>query len=378
MQSASSTITRTCGLPRRSTASGAGDRGDLRRQRLRDRRNGVGRRAAGRRPRRGSIGWGCCSRSACRVATRRLASRGGWRVRGCARLGRGARPRSRGRSARRGRTPSLGCGVRARSHRRRLAANDQRRAAVRRGGGAVRPPRDGQLRGPGRGRARGASDRQEQGAVPDAAAPRRSRRSRGGRGGDDGPRRPRDRSRPPRGPRARSLAGHRRRPPPQRSRHRHRGRVRTRGRAARDAPRSCSRAGYSRTGCWSSARSRGFEDQPAGLLPTRLPPTTAASPMARRRSRPRCRPWTDGFRASLQVRSRESTCGSTGCSRPPRSPSSSDCARARPPPRLRPRPSRRGHLARRRGRRRRAGARRASARGGGSAMRARWSSSGSR
>ena len=67
---------------------------DLRRHRIRRRRHGLGRRAAARRPRAASSAWACCSRCGCPAATRRCASRGGWRAPGSPRRC-GERPRCR-------------------------------------------------------------------------------------------------------------------------------------------------------------------------------------------------------------------------------------------------------------------------------------------
>ena len=91
-------------------------------------------------------------------AQRRSASRGGWRARGWSRShGREIRRRRRpiavgGRPARRG----APCRELARD-RARVAGDDQRRAAVRRGRRALRHATARQLRGPGGGRARGRS-----------------------------------------------------------------------------------------------------------------------------------------------------------------------------------------------------------------------------
>ena len=76
-------------LPGRAPRDRAGDRGDLRRHRLRDGRNGVGRGAAGRGRRRASSARGTCIPCACRAASGRSASPGGWPAHGC------SRPRAR-------------------------------------------------------------------------------------------------------------------------------------------------------------------------------------------------------------------------------------------------------------------------------------------
>ncbi len=128
-------------LPRGARRARAGDRRDLRRERLRHRRNRVGRRAARRRPR------GVRSRGAAVPGPPAGWRRCGWRaVEDGVRVARAVTRRGAARdpvtAPHGGRTPPLGCGLRARSHRRRLAAHHQRRAALRRGGGAVRSPRD--------------------------------------------------------------------------------------------------------------------------------------------------------------------------------------------------------------------------------------------
>ena len=140
------------GVPRRARPVRTRGRRDLRRDRLRDRRDGVGWRAARRR--RGGVRARrlAAGRCRCPAARARSASRGGWRVPGCARRGSRLRRSRSGQPSTRGRWELV---ERMLARRIAFAADDQHGAAVRRGGGAVRDPRRGQLRGPGGDRARG-------------------------------------------------------------------------------------------------------------------------------------------------------------------------------------------------------------------------------
>ena len=180
--SPSSTTTPTSPPACRARHRRPGGRRDLRRHRARRRRHGVGRRDPRRRCARLRARRPALPRPACRVATPRPASPGGWRARGW-------RPRSASECAGdspHGRVPrssrALGGGLRPRRERDRLAADDERRAALRRCRGPLRVARGGQLRGPGGGGAGGdrrptagsrlpdGVDRRPRGAGPDRSA----------------------------------------------------------------------------------------------------------------------------------------------------------------------------------------------------------------
>ena len=222
---------------------GPGGRRDLRRHRLRARRDGLGRRAAGRRPARLRARRPPVPGAAARRRRRRSASRGGWRAPGW-REALGERAADPGRRSRVGRAGALGGGRASwRATGLALARDDQHRAAVRRGRRALRPAHARQLRGPGGGRARG------RGRPGTSAAPTRCRCARGRA------RSARDGRAPSRRDVAAGVAGRRRRGalPQRRSRARRRARC-ARGARRRAARRPwCSRAACSRTGCCSSA-----------------------------------------------------------------------------------------------------------------------------
>ena len=106
-----------------------------------------------------------CGRCGCRAASARSASRGGWRARGCSRP-----PATAAASTARWSAASiLGPGGRSPGWPQTGLASphdDERRAPVRRGRGAVRRARRDQLRGSGGDRARGGCDPLERGSYP--------------------------------------------------------------------------------------------------------------------------------------------------------------------------------------------------------------------
>ena len=111
--------------------------------------DGVGRRAAGRRPRRLRARRPSVARAPARRRPRRApAVADGLRV-----AGRG--PGRRALAAARDRAAHLARGGRARAHGAGRAADDEHGPALRRRRGALRPAHRGHLRGPGGGRARG-------------------------------------------------------------------------------------------------------------------------------------------------------------------------------------------------------------------------------
>ena len=144
-------------LPGRARRERPRGRRDLRRHGLRPRRDGLGRRDAGRRPARLRARRAPVAGAAAGRRPRGRASRGGWRSRGCSRRAGTARCPGPDRAARR-------AGRRARPDRRVVAADDEHGAAVRRRRRAVRAARRGHLRGAGGGRARGARRPGEAGA----------------------------------------------------------------------------------------------------------------------------------------------------------------------------------------------------------------------
>ena len=129
-------------LPRRARRAGAGAGARLRRHRLRHRRDALGRRAAALRPRALRAASRTSSRCPCPAARRRSASRGGLRRR---------LPRARGRPVPFERWPAVRESLKVNAP---LLIRDG--AAVRRGRRAARRARGGELRGPGRDRARAA------------------------------------------------------------------------------------------------------------------------------------------------------------------------------------------------------------------------------
>ena len=311
----------------------AGGRRDLRRHGLRHRRHGLGRRAAGRRPARLRARRPPVPGARCRAATARCASRGGWRARGCVDARERAAPAPLAGGRRRGAgTPSRGsC-----ADRHRLAADDQRRPPVRRGRRAVRAARRGDLRGPGRDRARGGrATPAERGAYALPAD----------RDGVLDARPPCSRSR------ATSRAGvprrrRSRRASTTRVARRHRARVRGRGGARGLDAVVLSGGVFQNRRLLASHGARG--SRRAGLrvlVPERLPPNDGgiAYGQAARRRRGTRRTRAMELRLGSSRRSRRSTRGSPACSRRAAARRAGDRVRARAAPRLRPRPPRRGH-----------------------------------
>ena len=118
------------GGARRARRDRPGGGRDLRRRGARDGRHGLGRRAARRRPGGAASAPGTSGRCGSRAATRRRASRGGWRARGSARRPPRRRPRSR-RSTPRAAPRSPGC----------CAAGPRRRSPRAPGGCSTPSPR---------------------------------------------------------------------------------------------------------------------------------------------------------------------------------------------------------------------------------------------